>query len=548
MNEWGNHSMSNLKPDNQKTVFSNLWSKLTIFGRIAAISVVLFAILCLFAFLLGNIAAGLIALLQIVAVVISLLIKTQMIKCSRRWFYVLAIGISFLMLIPYMYLLGLTFNSAQGKGNEKINWSEIVMDNILPAPKSHLGEVIYNSADSLMLHINKMTPKQYNAYVEKCKEKGFLVEVEQLGNSFEAYNQDGYKLLLSYYEAHEQLDISLHAPKQYDKLLWPTTDLAQLIPIPNSTTGEILTNSNAEFTVLVCGIALDHYRTYIEQCIQQGFTFERDETDKHFFAKNYEGYRLAVDYEGNSVICISIEEPEYTFEVEVDCVENWFFSKYDVKVYVDGSFKGTIEHGTTKYFTLTLTQGNHSIEFVNEDDDDIKGQTKIDITQNDSAKLRITCNSSKIEVKNLSLDDVSTSDTSSTSEDSSTSAPKNSDSNSTNAVDTSVSRKDEQVSNKIAFVRKLTGYEIYYLFDLDTNTIKQFNTADTGVLVGTFTGTFNTIVTITYDYDNSLWSETFQNNGSENLAILIDTNGCKWDYEKTDVAAVEKLLSQDIYN
>ena len=154
-----------------------------------------------------------------------------------------------------MYLLGLTFNSAQGKDNEKINWSEIVMDNILPAPKSHLGEVIYNSADSLMLHINKMTPKQYNAYVEKCKEKGFLVEVEQLGNSFEAYNQDGYKLLLSYYEAHEQLDISLHAPKQYDKLLWPTTDLAQLIPIPNSTTGEILTNSNAEFTVLVCGIA-----------------------------------------------------------------------------------------------------------------------------------------------------------------------------------------------------------------------------------------------------------------------------------------------------
>ena len=114
-------------------------------------------------------------------------------------------------------------------------------------------------------------------------------------------------------------------------------------------------------------------------------------------------------------------------------------------------------------------------------------------------------------------------------------------------VDTSVSQKDEQVSNKIAFVRKLTGYEIYYLFDLDTNTIKQFSTADTGVLVGTFTGTFNTIVTITYDYDNSPWSETFQNNGSENLAILIDTNGFKWDYEKTDVAAVEKILSQDIY-
>ena len=58
-----------------------------------------------------------------------------------------------------------------------------------------------------------------------------------------------------------------------------------------------------------------------------------------------------------------------------------------------------------------------------------------------------------------------------------------------------------------AYVRVLPDYAIYYVFDMDTMTVRQFKTNDAGALVGTFTGDPAVGADIRYRKD---WYESFR--------------------------------------
>lgn len=83
--------------------------------------------------------------------------------------------------------------------------------------------------------------------------------------------------------------------------------------------------------------------------------------------------------------------PEYTVDIKVICEENLIFSKYDVNVYFDDFLEGTVKHGKTKKFTVTVTEGTYNIDFICADDEEICETIEVDIIQNESLEFKITC-------------------------------------------------------------------------------------------------------------------------------------------------------------
>ena len=226
-----------MKGAETKTCFSQklqdkgveMWNNLSILGKIATVAIVLFTLLCLVAFLFGKTYAGVIALVQIVLIIVTLLMKKQIIKVPKSWLHIVPIIFACMLLVPYFSI----FNEKEIDAN-KFDWSDIALCDAIPEPKSHLGNIYRNSDEYLSLNVYKTSEKQYSNYIEACKDKGFSVDVEQLGSSFHAFNESGYKLSLSHFNSNERMDISVDTPVKLRTLEWPKGGLALLIPAPQS--------------------------------------------------------------------------------------------------------------------------------------------------------------------------------------------------------------------------------------------------------------------------------------------------------------------------
>ena len=374
------------------------WHKLSGYGKFITAVVIVFALLGVVAFLFGKTAAGIIAILQIVLTVVAVLMKKHVIKAPKSWLHFVALVLAFVLLIPYVSLFG---GADSTPNSEKFNWADIVLGDVIPEPKSNHGKISGNTNASLHLCVYRTSAADYSKYVDNCKDDGFTVEADQSEISYSAYNAEGYSLSLIYDDDESLMNISVEAAKQYGALEWPDNQIANMLPVPISKTGEIMQADNSGFQAYVGNTPLKDYKDYVTACVNKGFDIDANELEKSYSAENDDGYKLNVSYQGNNVICIFMEEPEYEVEVEIECVENWIFSTYDVDVYIADAFEGTITHGTTETYDATLTKGTYKIKFVNADDEEVTGAVAIDIHQDESLKYKISCTSTKVDVETI---------------------------------------------------------------------------------------------------------------------------------------------------
>ena len=600
-----------------KEAISNWWGFLSLYSKISTIGIVFFGLLSLIAFLAHKTFAGIIALVGLALIVTALLLRKQIIKTTKKWLHFVAITLAFLMVVPYFGMFSIDNGDAK-----RINWAEIVLGDVIPEPRPLFGKITSNKDTYLSVYIYSIDHSGYDAYVNNCKREGFVIDADESKKAYCAYNTNGYKLSLNFDESTNQMHICIESAIEYGTLNWPSGIVEELVPMPKSRTGKLSQSGEIEFNAYISNMGIDDYKEYISACTLAGFDIDVNKTDKQFSASNADGYKLTVDYCGNNVIYISLEEPKYPVSIEIECVENWFFSKYDVDVYLDNSFKGTISHGSTETFKQTLKKGSHVLKFVSEENDNVSETITINIQKTESLKCTITCHSSNIDIETI----VGTSFDNSTIETTQNTIPteptKETDSIAENTepkettpqndsrismtsssvayegqiassveselksmgftnvtvipvityniadidgqvtyvfvCDNSFKKGDKFDSDvkieiyclkverivsdfELAFIRRLNGYNLYYMFDTDTKKVVHFSSQDTYVQTGTYTGNFNTGVTISWNHGE--WIEKFINKTGSSFATMIDAYGFDWEFKACDVATAQKQLN-----
>ncbi len=393
----------------------NIWSNFSVIDIIIMISIVFSFLLFVAAFTLGRTFSVIFSVLQITLLVVSYLIKKDVIKIFSKKLYIILMTIAFVIVIPYVLLFSFKH---EDKNVERINWSELNMGEVIPEPDLKLGNINSNSDDYLVVEIDNMSLEQYKDYVKACKEKGFTVDSEQTSSSYDTYNKEGYKLSLDYRDSIDQLRISLDAPIEMSQFDWPTSEYGKILPTPKSTYGKIEIEDKRGFEIYIGKITLDDYNAYVRACSKKGFVVDSKKTQKSYTAKNADSYKLTVEYKGNNTMYISVKEPEFDIEIKVRCRKNLFFSMYDVNFYIDDRFIGTIKHGATEIYDEVLKKGTHILKFVNVDDDTVTGKVKIDMTKAEKLEYELWCRSSNVDVDNaLSSDNDKTTDKDTTEKD-----------------------------------------------------------------------------------------------------------------------------------
>ncbi len=200
-------SVTSSKPafcDKMKAKLKGLWHRLSAFGKMSSISVFIAAFLVLVAILFDRMLAVIAVAIQLAFVVVAILMKKNVIRVSKTWISYLAILLSFVLVIPYFALFKIDVPNY-----DKYNWGDVVLSEMLPKPESPYGKILSNSKERLTMRLEKSTKKQYNNYIVACKNKGFSVDAETIGDFFYAFNDNGCKLALAYSVDNSEIYIAL---------------------------------------------------------------------------------------------------------------------------------------------------------------------------------------------------------------------------------------------------------------------------------------------------------------------------------------------------
>lgn len=103
--------------------------------------------------------------------------------------------------------------------------------------------------------------------------------------------------------------------------------------------------------------------------------------------------------EGDETSSKQPPKPVYSVQLNIDCVENLMFSRYDVDVFVDDKKIGTFDHGTTATYQLELEEGSHTLLLTRENEIDVDGVVELDIFENTELSYKISCTRNQVEIE-----------------------------------------------------------------------------------------------------------------------------------------------------
>lgn len=94
----------------------------------------------------------------------------------------------------------------------------------LPQPSSKDGVIEYDSTDLFEMRVYNVSQEGFAEYVTACREAGFTVDYAQYEDSFDAYDEEGYNIWLSYELGAKTMSIELWAPDEEEESNMESTE------------------------------------------------------------------------------------------------------------------------------------------------------------------------------------------------------------------------------------------------------------------------------------------------------------------------------------
>lgn len=95
----------------------------------------------------------------------------------------------------------------------EMEWPNTELASMLPPTESKLAKITSDSSITFRITVGETTLDGYNSYVERCRESGFVVDYLKNERTYDAKNEDGYRLYVEYLGCN-RIDIMLQIPEE----------------------------------------------------------------------------------------------------------------------------------------------------------------------------------------------------------------------------------------------------------------------------------------------------------------------------------------------
>lgn len=190
--------------------------------------------------------------------------------------------------------------------NTVVDIPETELSVLMPQIEGGKGEVVTNNSEYFTVNYVGISSSEFEAYKKECKDKGFTIDCENTGSLFDAYNEDGYNIRITYYDS--KMHITVTDDLEMRTIVWPSSKVADLIPVPDSDYGNISSSSDSCLIIYIGNMTIDDYAEYVNECIKKGFDQKMSQTDEHYHADNKDGYHVQVEYRGFNTVFIRVDD------------------------------------------------------------------------------------------------------------------------------------------------------------------------------------------------------------------------------------------------
>lgn len=191
----------------------------------------------------------------------------------------------------------------------KYNWSDFVLGEKIPKLEGKKVDISTNTGKKLDVDFDNIDVSEYKDYEKRVRDLGYTIEGETNYHGYEAFNKDGYKIDIYYYESSEKLLLTLDAPIKLNEIEWPTVGLITTLPTIKSNLGSISADTPTSFRAYVGNMSLESFEKFANECRTKGYDVDYRKYDKSFSAQNKDRYSLRVEYEGNNIMGIYLYVP-----------------------------------------------------------------------------------------------------------------------------------------------------------------------------------------------------------------------------------------------
>ena len=209
--------------------------------------------------------------------------------------------------IVFLFVRNGTFDDIKA-ANTPVDIPETELSVLMPQIEGGKGEVGTNNSEHFSVTYYGISESEFEAYKKECKNRGFTIDCENTGLLFDAFNEDGYNIRIIYYSSSSEMYITVSDDLEMRTIVWPNSEVADLLPKPKSDYGNISYSSDTCLIIYIGNMTMDDYAEYVDECIQKGFAKNMSQTDDHYHADNADGYHVLVEYRGFNTVFIRIDD------------------------------------------------------------------------------------------------------------------------------------------------------------------------------------------------------------------------------------------------
>lgn len=95
---------------------------------------------------------------------------------------------------------------------------------------------------------------------------------------------------------------------------------------------------------------------------------------------------------------------KFTVKMHVNCVENLFFSKYDINILLNNEEKEQLAHGKEDDYEFRLKRGEYTFTFAEAGSSSIKGTETVDVSSDMEISYNLFCHSDNVSIETVYID------------------------------------------------------------------------------------------------------------------------------------------------